>query len=35
MSAKKPAEYHLVEPGQKHPMGWNVPDVNDLRSAIE
>ena len=35
MSAKKPTEYHVVEPGQKHPLGWDVPAVNDLRSAIE
>ncbi|WP_175804728.1 UbiD family decarboxylase [Burkholderia ambifaria] len=33
---KRDAEdYIVVEPGAKHPLGWDVPPVNDLRSAIE
>lgn len=27
--------YNVVEPGQPHPLGWQVPPVNDLRSALE
>lgn len=34
MSSRKPPDYHVVEPGQAHPLGWKVPDVNDLRSAV-
>jgi 4-hydroxy-3-polyprenylbenzoate decarboxylase len=35
MSQKKPGNYRLVKPGEPHPQGWEVPPVNDLRSAIE
>lgn len=27
--------YRLVDPSQPHPLGWEVPPVDDLRSAIE
>jgi UbiD family decarboxylase len=27
--------FYVVEPGQAHPLGWKVPPVDDLRSAIE
>lgn len=35
MSRKRPGSYYVIKPGDPHPMGWNVPPVNDLRSAIE
>ncbi|WBQ17607.1 UbiD family decarboxylase [Sphingobium yanoikuyae] len=35
MPQKAPNSYHVVQPGEPHPQGWNVPPVNDLRSAIE
>jgi 4-hydroxy-3-polyprenylbenzoate decarboxylase len=35
MPQKRPTTYHVVKPGDPHPQGWNVPPVNDLRSAIE
>ena len=31
----KKADYVVVEPGAPHPLGWNVPPVNDLRSALD
>ncbi|MBS0969539.1 3,4-dihydroxybenzoate decarboxylase [Chimaeribacter arupi] len=34
MPQKRPAHYHVVNPGDAHPQGWDVPPVNDLRSAI-
>jgi gallate decarboxylase subunit C len=27
--------YTVLEPGQPHPLGWQVPPVNDLRSALD
>ena len=27
--------YVVTEPGEPHPLGWHVPPVDDLRSAIE
>lgn len=27
--------YKVLEPGEAHPLGWQVPPVDDLRSAIE
>ena len=35
MPQKRPSTYHVVKSGDPHPQGWNVPPVNDLRSAIE
>ncbi|WP_213881112.1 UbiD family decarboxylase [Pseudomonas sp. dw_358] len=35
MPQKKPDSYKVSKPGEPHPMGWEVPPVNDLRSAIE
>ena len=35
MPQKKPDTYRIVKPGEPHPQGWQVPPVNDLRSAIE
>ncbi|MBP2154250.1 hypothetical protein J2067_001942 [Erwinia rhapontici] len=35
MPQKRATTYHVVKPGDPHPMGWTVPPVNDLRSAIE
>lgn len=35
MPQKKPTSYHVVKPDDPHPQGWQVPPVNDLRSAIE
>ena len=35
MPQKKPHSYRVVKPGDPHPQGWDVPPVNDLRSAIE
>ncbi|WP_345830448.1 UbiD family decarboxylase (plasmid) [Pantoea sp. BRR-3P] len=35
MPQKKPSTYRIVKAGEPHPQGWNVPPVNDLRSAIE
>lgn len=32
---KRDNSYVLVEPGAAHPLAWDVPPVNDLRSAIE
>lgn len=34
MPQKRPTSYHEVKPGDPHPQGWQVPPVNDLRSAI-
>ncbi|WP_409076507.1 UbiD family decarboxylase (plasmid) [Pantoea sp. C3] len=34
MPQKKPHTYRVVKPGEPHPQGWDVPPVNDLRSAI-
>ncbi len=34
MPQKKPDTYRVVKPGEPHPQGWDVPPVNDLRSAI-
>lgn len=31
---KKPTDYNVVEPGQPSPLGWKIPPINDLRSAI-
>ena len=30
---KKPRDYRLVEPGQPSPLGWEIPPIDDLRSA--
>lgn len=27
--------YTVVQPGEPHPLGWQVPPINDLRSALE
>jgi UbiD family decarboxylase len=27
--------YTVLEPGTPHPLGWQVPPINDLRSALE
>ncbi len=27
-------QYTVIKPGDPHPLGWNVPPVDDLRSAI-
>lgn len=35
MTQKRPTSYHVVQPGEPHPMGWKVPPVKDLRSAVE
>lgn len=32
---KNHPHYKVTEPGEPHPLGWNVPPVDDLRSAIE
>jgi len=32
--AKEHEEYFVVKPGEPHPLGWKVPPVHDLRSAI-
>lgn len=32
---KNHPRYKVVEPGEPHPLGWKVPPVDDLRSAIE
>ncbi|MBL8659508.1 MAG: UbiD family decarboxylase [Rhodospirillales bacterium] len=29
------ASYTVVQPGEPHPLGWKVPPIDDLRSAIE
>lgn len=34
MPQKRPENYRVVKPGEPHPQAWNVPPVNDLRSAI-
>lgn len=34
MPDQKP-DYVVVQPNEPHPLGWDVPPVNDLRSAIE
>ncbi|CAJ0991756.1 UbiD family decarboxylase [Pantoea sp. Nvir] len=34
MSQKNLANYRVLKPGEPHPQGWNIPPVNDLRSAI-
>jgi len=34
MPQKRPDSYTLQKPGDAHPMGWKVPPVNDLRTAI-
>jgi UbiD family decarboxylase len=34
-SGKNERGYVVVEPGSAHPLGWNVPPIDDLRSAIE
>src|SRR4051794_4055521 len=33
--SKHSKNYVVVEPGDPHPLGWDVPPINDLRSAIE
>lgn len=33
--SQKPDNYVEVKSGEDHPMGWDIPDINDLRSAIE
>lgn len=35
MPQKKPSSYTVIEPGEQHPLGWDIPPINDLRSAIE
>ncbi|HAS0757095.1 TPA: UbiD family decarboxylase [Enterobacter hormaechei subsp. xiangfangensis] len=35
MPQKKPTTWQEVKPGATHPQGWDVPPINDLRSAIE
>ncbi|MGY4494618.1 UbiD family decarboxylase [Pseudomonas sp. TE3610] len=35
MPQKRPESYTVIEPGAAHPMGWDVPDINDLRSAVD
>ena len=35
MPQKRPTTYRVLNAGDPHPMGWKVPPVNDLRSAIE
>lgn len=35
MPQKKPHSYQVIKAGEPHPMGWKVPPVNDLRSAIQ
>ncbi|MGK3142298.1 UbiD family decarboxylase [Pantoea sp. C2G6] len=34
MVQKRPESYRELKPGEEHPQGWQVPPVNDLRSAI-
>jgi 3-polyprenyl-4-hydroxybenzoate decarboxylase len=33
--SKHNKDYVVVEPGEPHPLGWDVPPIDDLRSAIE
>jgi UbiD family decarboxylase len=33
--SKHNKDYVVVEPGERHPLGWDIPPINDLRSAIE
>ncbi|HJS87507.1 MAG TPA: UbiD family decarboxylase [Acetobacteraceae bacterium] len=33
--SKEARGYVILEPGQPHPLGWQVPPINDLRSALE
>ena len=33
--SRKNEPWTVLEPGHPHPLGWKVPPIDDLRSAIE
>lgn len=33
--SRKNEPWTVLEPGRPHPLGWKVPPIDDLRSAIE
>lgn len=35
MMRRKDEQYTVLEAGDPHPLGWKVPPIDDLRSAIE
>ncbi len=32
---RKPESYVAIQPGGPHSLGWKVPPINDLRSALD
>ncbi|MFC0141477.1 hypothetical protein ACFFJN_16020 [Erwinia mallotivora] len=35
LNEKNAIKYEVIKSGDPHPLGWDVPAVDDLRSAVE